>query len=62
MGRALLLTASLLTLSIASYRLGFMHGRRDTIHQLFAGEKDFKQFLAYRKQQVKQQMEGRDEG
>lgn len=66
MGRALLLTASLLTLGIASYRLGFMHGRRDTIHQLFAGEKDFKQYLTYRKQQakqqVKQQMEGRDEG
>ena len=48
----------LFVLGFASYRLGFMHGRRNTIHQLFAGEKDFKQYLTYRRQQ----MEGRHEG
>lgn len=31
------------------YRTGFNSGRRDTIHQLFSGEQDFKQFIAYRR-------------
>lgn len=36
----------------ACYKVGFMHGRLDTIHRLFSGEKDFKQFLEYRRQQT----------
>lgn len=31
------------------YTKGTMDGRKDTIHQLFSGEADFKQYLTYRK-------------
>lgn len=36
-------------LSFASYSIGFRAGRHDAIHQLFSGEQDFEQYLAYRK-------------
>lgn len=58
MAKALVHIACLIGLGFASYRLGFHHGRHNAIHQLFAGEKDFKQYLTYRRQQ----MEGKHEG
>ena len=58
MAKAMIHVACLLCLGIASYRLGFINGRHDTIHQLFSGEKDFKQYLTYRKQQMEDRHEG----
>ena len=31
---------------------GFVDGRKNTIHALFHGEKDFKRYLDYRRKQV----------
>ena len=31
------------------YTKGTMDGRKDTIHQLFSGERDFKQYLSFRR-------------
>ena len=47
--RPLAVVAAIGCLSFAWYSVGFQNGRRDTIHQLFSGEKDFKQYLSYRK-------------
>ena len=38
-----------LGLCLVNYRAGFLSGRHDTIHQLFSGEHDFKQYITYRK-------------
>lgn len=58
MAKAALLVICLLCFGISSYKLGFIHGRHDTIHQLFSGEKDFKQYLVYRRQQMEDRYEG----
>ena len=45
-------------LSFASYSIGFRAGRHDAIHQLFGGEKDFRRYIEYRKQQMEETDEG----
>lgn len=52
MARAFLIAVLLAAMAYALYDLGFTNGRKDTIRQLFMGEQDFQQYLAYRKRQM----------
>lgn len=52
MARAFLIAVLLSALVYAIYDLGFTNGRKDTIRQLFMGERDFQNYLAYRKRQM----------
>ena len=52
MARAFLIAVLLSALVYAIYDLGFINGRKDTIRQLFMGERDFQNYLAYRKRQM----------
>lgn len=52
MARAFLIAVLLSALVYAIYDLGFTNGRKDTIRQLFRGERDFQNYLAYRKRQM----------
>ena len=52
MARAFLIAVLFSALAYALYDLGFTNGRKDTIRQLFRGERDFQNYLAYRKRQM----------
>lgn len=52
MARAFLIAMLLSAMVYAFYDLGFTNGRKDAIRQLFMGEQDFQNYLAYRKQQM----------
>ena len=56
--RALVCVTCLTVFGASIHRIGFLQGRNDTIRQLFSGEKDFKQYLTYRKQQMEDRHEG----
>lgn len=52
MARAFLIAVLMAAMCYAIYDLGFTNGRKDTIRQLFMGEKDYQNYLAYRKRQM----------
>ena len=58
MARAFLIAILLAAMAYAFYDLGFINGRKDAIRQLFMGERDFQNYLAYRKRQMGDGHEG----
>lgn len=38
--------------TVITFWIGYRTGRNNVIHQLFSGERDFKQYLGYRRQEA----------
>ena len=58
MARAIVVLLCMIAATYAAYWLGWKDGSNHIVRQLFYGEKDFKQYLAYRRQQMEDSHEG----